>query len=168
MTDRTEDIPTKGKVLLPEIVEDVPEPMLSPEETALVNDTVSLINRTISAKALEAALIIGDHILTNYFNNDIAAATSKDSNKPVSFNMLCEHLELNVSRAKLVNMVKVAAQERFLGTMTIALDDLSYSHRLKLTRLPNDENKIEMVRQCIDNDLTISQLEYRLQVKIMA
>ena len=107
MTDRTVDIPAGVRVQKPEVVEDVPESILSPEETTRINETVSLINRTISAKALEAALIIGGHILTRYFNDDIEAAISKDSNKPMSFNILCEHPELNVSRFKLANMVRV-------------------------------------------------------------
>lgn len=168
MTDRTGDISTGGKVLMPEVVEEFPESILSPEETVLINETVSLINRTISAKALEAAVIIGDHILTRYFNDDIEAAISKDSNKPVSFSILCEHPELNVSRSKLGNMVKVAAQERFLGPINTSPEKFSYSHRLKLTRLPNDENKIEMVRECIGSDMTVRQLEYRVQLKTMA
>lgn len=141
MTDRTEDIPTGGIPLIPEVVDDVSTAPLTPEQTALINDTVSFINTTISVKALEAALSIGGHILKNFFNDDIDAALSQSPQKPISFNRLCDHPDLRISRYKLVSMVKVAAQERFFTLMDININTLSYTHRLKLTQLPNDEKR---------------------------
>jgi hypothetical protein len=70
MTDRTYDLPP-GKVPMPEVIDESFEPALPPETAALINDTISFINRTVSAKALEAALLIGDYILSNYFDDDI-------------------------------------------------------------------------------------------------
>jgi hypothetical protein len=68
--------------------------------------------------------LIGNHILTNYFNDDIETAFSKDPVKPFSFNMLCQHPDLMISRYKLVDMVKVAAQERFFRAIEINLSSL--------------------------------------------
>jgi hypothetical protein len=162
MTDRTDDLQASN-ALIPEVIDGPFESVLTPEQTALFNDTIDFINRTISDKALEAALLIGDYILTNYFNDDLELAFSKESVKPISFSILCEHPALNVSRFKLVNMVKVAAQERFFRSMDFTGGKLSYSHRLELTRLPNDENKIDLARQCVFENLTTRQFGYRVK-----
>jgi hypothetical protein len=167
MTGRIDDI-RAGNALVPEVIDGPFESVLTPEQTALFNDTIAFINRTISAKALEAALVIGDYILTNYFNDDPELAFSKESEKPISFSILCEHPALNVSRFKLANMVKVAAQERFFRSMDFTGSKLSYSHRLVLTRLPNDENKIDLARQCVAGNLTTRQFEYRVKKIAMA
>ncbi len=162
MTDRIDDI-RESRTLIPEVIDEPFESVLTPEETALFNDTISFINRMVSAKALETALLIGNYILTNYFNDDLELAFSKDPVKPVSFNILCEHPALNVSRFKLANMVKVAAQERFFRSMDFNGSKLSYTHRLELTRLPNAENKIDLARQCVAENLTTRQFGYRVK-----
>lgn len=168
MTDRTQDIPTEGMPLIPEVADDFREVPLTPEETALINDTVSFINTTISVKALEAALLIGDHILKTFFNDDIDVALSQSPFKPVSFSSLCEHPDLRVSRSKLISMVKVSAQERFFKSMDINIARLTYTHRLKLVRLPNDEIKINLTRECINQNLTVKQLDYRVRTNTLA
>jgi hypothetical protein len=165
--DIPEDIPEGGTAIIPEVVEDPIEPVLSADDNVLITTTIAFINRTVSAKALETALLIGDYILTNYFNDDIETALSRDSNKPLSFTMLCDHPDLRVSRQQLVDMVKVAAQERFFRSIDFNCGDLQYTHRLKLTRLPNDPIKIDMLRECIDENLTTRQLGYRVRMQAM-
>ncbi|RJP43861.1 MAG: hypothetical protein C4548_06475, partial [Desulfobacteraceae bacterium] len=132
----------------------------------LIDDTIAFIHRTVSEKALEAALLIGDYILTRYFNNDMEAAFSKDPHKSTSFNALCNHPDLRISRYKLVDMVKVAAQERFLRRLDDDFTGLHYSHRLKLTALPNNEIKIDMAKECVDENLTTRQLGYRIRRRV--
>jgi hypothetical protein len=75
--DTPEDMPEDGTAIIPEVVEDPIEPVLSVDDNVLITTTIAFINRTISAKALETGLLIGDYILTNYFNDDIEAAFSK-------------------------------------------------------------------------------------------
>jgi len=152
---------------MPEVIDETYDSILTPEETAFFNDTISYINATVSAKALEAALLIGNYILTNYFNDDPDLAFSKDSNKPISFNILCEHPELRLSRNKLINMVKVAAQERYLQTINFDYSKLHYSHLEKLALLPNDSLKIEIARECIAENLNTRQLSYRIRNQII-
>jgi hypothetical protein len=166
MTDRFDDLPS-GKIPMPEVIDETYDSILTPEETAFFNDTIFFINATVSAKALEAALLIGNFILTNYFNDDPDLAFSKDSNKPISFNILCEHPELPVSRRKLIAMVKVAAQERYLQTINFNYSKLHYSHLERLALLPNDSLKIEIARECISENLNSRQLGYRIRKHIM-
>jgi hypothetical protein len=84
----------------------------------------------------------------------------------VSFNRLCNHPDLGISRDKLINMVKVAAQERFLRYSEADLTGLHYSHRLKLTALPNDEFKLDMALECVTENLTTPQLRYRVRRRL--
>jgi len=77
--------------------------------------------------------------------------------------MLSEHPDLMVSKQKLIDMVKVAAQERYFKTIDFKCSSLYYTHRLKLTQLPNDTDKIEMARLCIAENLNTRQLAYRVK-----
>lgn len=99
MTERTHGMPPDGMPIIPEVAEDSSESTLLPEDAALIDETISFINRTISAKALEAALLIGNYVLGNFFDDDPDAAFSQNPYKPISFNRLCEDPELNVSLA---------------------------------------------------------------------
>jgi hypothetical protein len=95
--ENSEVISESSDVNIPGVVDEMPDPALLPENAALIDKTIFFINRTISGKALETAIVIGDQILVKYFNDDIDAAFSKDSAKPVSFTMLCDHPDLRVS-----------------------------------------------------------------------
>jgi hypothetical protein len=61
-----------------------------------------------------------------------------DAGHAASFNALCNHPDLRISRYKLVDMLKLAAYERFLRLLDDDFTGLHYSHRLKLTALPNE------------------------------
>ena len=112
MTDQPVEFSDENPGMIPEVVDDAGPPFV-PEGTALIDENISYINRTVSAKALETALLIGDYILTYYFNDDINAAFSQNPYKSISFSMLCDHPDLIVSHQKLLDTVKVAAQERY-------------------------------------------------------
>jgi hypothetical protein len=72
--------PEGGEIIIDETSDEYFEPVLSSENNDLINETIAYLGRTVSAKALEASLLIGGYILTNYFNDDFKAAFSKDPN----------------------------------------------------------------------------------------
>jgi len=80
MADRHSDTPEGGEMIIDETSDEYFEPILSSEDKDLINETIAYLDRTVSAKALEASLLIGGYILTNYFNGDIGASFSKDPN----------------------------------------------------------------------------------------
>lgn len=94
------------------------------------------------------------------------ADAAGEAGHAASFKALCHHLDLRISRYKLVDMVKVAAQERFLRLLDDDFTGLHYSHRLKLTALPNNEIKIDMAKECVDENLTTRQLGYRIRRRV--
>ena len=164
--------PETGELIIPENPENgIMEPemaaeggdVLSSEEVAAIHDTIAFINRTVSEKTLETALIVGNHVLSRYFNDDLEAAFSRTPYKSVSFGVLCDHPDLRLSKTHLIEMVRVAAQERFLMETELDMTPLNYTHRVKLIPLANDEIKVDMVRHCVAEDLTTRQLAYRVR-----
>ncbi|MFZ2632465.1 MAG: hypothetical protein WA081_23705 [Desulfosalsimonadaceae bacterium] len=167
MPEQIPIIPGTNPVIIPEVVEEPTVTVLSAEDAAQVDEAVRYINCILAGKALETSILIGDYVLTHFFHDDMDTAFSKDPDKPVSFSMLCNHPDLCISRDKLINMVKVAAQERFFQSIAFNCGSLNYSHRLKLTRLPNGNVKIELATAAIAENLTVEKLASRVKALIM-
>jgi hypothetical protein len=151
-------------VIEPEIVEEPYEPVgddLFPEDAALIDESVVFINQHVAA-VVNAAIAIGEHLLTRYFNNDIELATSKNRYKKVSYKMLCDRPDLALTRPELSTMVRVAIQERFFQSIGLSTGTLNYTHKKYLTRLPDNETKTTLAAECIENDLSSRQLYQRI------
>jgi hypothetical protein len=72
MSDRISDISEGGTAIIPKVPENPLEPTMTEKDYTKINRTIFHgPNRTVSAKAFATALLIGDHILTNYFDDDI-------------------------------------------------------------------------------------------------
>lgn len=148
-----------------EIPEEPDEPVenpLSPEEMALIEDSVAFINQTV-AVVVNAAVSIGEHLLTRYFNDDIALATSKNPYKQISYKQLCDRPDLMLTRRELGAMIRVAAQERFFRAIEINTQPLSYTHKKYLTLLPDNETKADLTAECIENQLSSRQLYLKVK-----
>lgn len=128
-----------------------------------INEAVQFINERVLACVVNGSLEIGGYVLERFFNNDIVLAGSRNPHKPVSYNRLCRHPDLRVSSSSLMNMVKTAAQEKFLIAGGIAVDDLKYGLKIELTRLENNEAKLALAKACIDERLTVSSLKRRIR-----
>ena len=124
----------------------------------LIDDAVIFINSKVAETLFKGSIEIGEYLLTHFFNDDIELATAKNAHKSLSFNELCKRPDIAVSHSTLARMVRVAAQERFFKSKRIDTNRLSYSHRLELIKLENDDVKIELARQCIQLSLSHRQL----------
>ena len=151
------------RVLVPEVVEEENKDTLSPRENGLIDDAVRFINQTVKAMVLNAALRIGDYLLTVFFHNDIKRATSCNGYKDVSFNALCRRPEISLDRRELAYMVKIAAQERFIRQIDFDTSGLNYSHRKYLTRLPDGGKKVELINECVNDGLSARELLLRVK-----
>lgn len=132
-------------------------------DTALITEAVLFINDRVAVHVLNGSLEIGQYVLEKFFNNDITLAGARNAHKPVSYSRLCQHPDLSVARTTLMNMVKTAAQEKFLMAGGIPVDRLNYSQKVYLTRLENDAEKLALALACIDDGLTIQELKQRIQ-----
>jgi hypothetical protein len=132
-------------------------------DDATINEIVAFINERIVAHVYHGFLEVGKTILEKFFNNDISLAGLRNPHKPVSYRKLCNHPDLPVSRASLMNMVKTGAQSGFLTAHGIAEDKIKYSHLILLTRLENSQEKLDLAQACIDEQLIYGELKQRIQ-----
>ena len=117
-------------------------------DPALIDKSVEFINNALSKTIFKGSLEIGNYLLKNFFEDDIKLASSKNPHKPVSFQELCKRDDLGVHPSTLSRMVRVASQERYLIDGKANVDDLTYSHKLELIKLPNDKKKLKLVERC--------------------
>ncbi|NOY69118.1 MAG: hypothetical protein GXP53_06450 [Deltaproteobacteria bacterium] len=164
MTDETgPDENSENGVLVPEVVEEEIESSLSLREKQLLKDAVRFINQTVKGMYLNAALRIGDYLLTVFFNNDLKRAVSNYAFKSASLSSLCRRTEISLDRRDLAYMVKIAAQERFIKQIDLDTSDLNYTHRKYLTRLPNDGTKMELIEECVKEEMPTRDLLIRIK-----
>ena len=86
------------KVFVPEVKAEAEAPVPAQDEDAMIEESVQFINRTVAQMVFGASIIIGDHLLTRYFDDDIEFAMSKARNKSVSFNRLCRRPDISLTR----------------------------------------------------------------------
>jgi len=125
----------------------------------LVDDAVVFINETAQKTIYAAYLEIGEYILKYFFNDDIKLAASRNPKKETSFNALCEREDLEVHPNRLGIMVRVASQDRFLTDKEIETKALSYTHKSKLAKLDDNEEKLKVIKQCIEEGWSTRKLE---------
>ncbi|MFZ2632727.1 MAG: hypothetical protein WA081_06015 [Desulfosalsimonadaceae bacterium] len=131
-------------------------------DDARIDEAVVFINERFAAHVYQGYLEIGKYVLEKFFNNDIRLAGSRSSKKPVSYNKLCRHPDLAVSRSALMNMVKTGAQSGFLVAGGIAEERIKYSLLILLTRLENNQEKLDLAQACIDEGLIYEELRQRI------
>ena len=140
-----------------------PGPLQSIEvDQALVNDAVHFINEKANEHVYKAYEEIGNYLLEKFFNNDIALASSKNPRKSASYSQLCKREDLAIHPARLGVMVRVAAQEQFFASKKLPSDKLSYTHKAELVKLPDDQRKIDLVKECIKKSIASRQLAERV------
>ena len=138
---------------------DVPETnALVAVNPALIDKSVEFINNAILKTIYKGSLEIGEYLLKNFFNDDIELASSKNPHKPISFQELCKRPDLGVHPSTLSRMVRVASQERYLIDGKANVNELSYSHKLELIKLPNDKNKLKLVERCLKQKISCKKL----------
>ncbi|MDO9263554.1 MAG: hypothetical protein Q7U02_06285, partial [Desulfosalsimonadaceae bacterium] len=68
-----------------------------------------------------------------------------------------------MSLTTLTNMVKTYAQSQFLTENGIPEDALKYTMKVYLTRLENNEDKLELARMCMNGGLKTRDLKRRIK-----
>jgi hypothetical protein len=124
----------------------------------LIDESVTFINDTIVKTIYKGSLEIGKYLLEKFFKNDIKLASSRNPRKSDSFQQLCKRPDLKVDPTTLSRMVRVASQEEYLIQNKVATDDLFYSHKLGLIKLPNDQKKLDLIKRCIKEKLSTRTL----------
>jgi hypothetical protein len=129
----------------------------------LIDQAVGFINEKYNENAYKMAIEIGAYVLKNFFDDDIASATSKNPKKPASFRALCRNEKLIPRPEALSVMVRVAAQEKFFLDKKLDTASLSYTHKTELVKLPNDGAKVKFVKFIMQKALSCRELEKRVK-----
>jgi len=120
-----------------------------------IDEAVQVINDKIGNKLYETAIEVGNYVLKTFFNDDIKEVKSKNPNKLLSFNKLCDRSDLKVHPKHLNQMVQVAAQEKILIAANV--NDLSYSLKVELLKIHDDKSKIKTAKKWTTKPVTIAE-----------
>jgi len=127
----------------------------------LIKETVVFIKKAEKKFIYKGSIEIGLYVLEKFFNNDLDEINSKNTYKSFNFKALCENKSLSIYPNNLLQMVKVAYQEKNLKNHKVDLDKLSYSHRVKLIKIPDSEIKIKvsLANECIKNKYSVKKFK---------
>ncbi|MDA8405087.1 MAG: hypothetical protein M0Z56_12975 [Desulfobacteraceae bacterium] len=162
LNEPSDEPENENRVFVPEVMAEPGAPVPVMDENAMIEESVQFINQTVAQMVFGASIIIGEHLLTRYFAGDIELAMSHAPNKSISFNRLCRRPDISLTRRMLGGMVSVAAQERYFQSIGLDAGKLHYTHKLLLTRLPNDGAKAGLVIECIRENLSKTKLTSRI------
>jgi len=124
-----------------------------------VEAAVQFINEKLNEYVYKGSIEIGDYVLKHFFNDSIELATSRNPNKPDSYNKLCESGALAVDAKQLSVMVRVASQEKFFSEKEIDTTGLSYTHKACLVKIFDENIKKSLIKDCIANNWTTKKLD---------
>jgi hypothetical protein len=121
----------------------------------LIDRSVEFINEKIMKTVYKGSIEIGEYILKHFYNDDINLVRSRSPFKSVSFQELCKRDDLGVGPSMLSRMLNVASQERYFLQNNANLEGLSYSHRVELVRLDDNEDKLKHLEKCIQEKMPL-------------
>jgi len=130
-----------------------------------INEAVKIINKMVEKGFFKTAVDVGKYVLETFYNNDIELATSKDPTKQISYRKLLSNKNLNISVNHLNQMVRVAIQEDFINKNIDKKkkDLLTYSHRVQLLQIEDDNTKLELANKCIQDNLSVRDLRREIR-----
>lgn len=143
------------KALTPEVLE--------PVDSDLVEKSVTFINGVVNETAEKGSRLIALHILEAYYDNSPELAKSRNPKKMASYAALQNNPDLLLSASSLNNMVRVEIQRDYLTNNGVDLTKLSYSHQLRLARLPEGREKLKFARRAIQDRWSVRNLEEKVK-----
>ena len=137
--------------------------VLDPVDSDLVEKSLAFINGVVNETAEKGSRLIAQHILEAYFDNSVELAKSRNPKKKASYAALQNNPDLLLSASSLNNMVRVEIQRDYLASNGITLSKLSYSHQLRLARLPEGREKLKLARNAIEDEWSVRTLEEKVK-----
>ena len=86
---------------------------------------------------------IGDYLLENVFDGNYKKALSKDPYKGTSLSDIADHKDMPLSRQRLGECIRVAAETQELKSFGLESDFLTYYHKLEISRVKSPEETSE-------------------------
>lgn len=139
------------------------------EDQALVNGALALIRenreneRKLRVEVVRGNLKIAEFVFERMLHGNEELARKNSRNKPASYRKLCQHPEMTLSRSTLNARVNVYIQEKFCKGKNVLLEDFSWTDRLNLLPMDNNDKKLEFIKEAIRNKLKGSALKKKVK-----
>lgn len=127
-------------------------------DETLISAAVKFINEKANQSIYAAYEAIGRYLLVQFYNNDIAQATSRSPKKSSSYRALCKREDLLFRPDQFSVMIRVAAQEDFFENNKVDSSQLTYTHKAELVKMPIDNeeqraSKLDLVSRIVEEGL---------------
>jgi len=119
-----------------------------------IDKIVVKINKIAVETVEKGAMEIGDLVLKEVFGGSLSAALSRNPNKDVSLQEICNHRELRVNRRTLGLWVRAANLRKALITDKVDCSNLRYSHFTVLLRVTNAQKRKEFAKEANQGKLS--------------
>jgi len=167
--------------LIPQSVALDVDPELEGPDRALIEETLEftkarkpLLDKAHKAylKAFDAfdmtecqiKIELGQFLFEKFFNNQ-EIRFEKNAFQPYkakTYEALANDSEWPFKRSTVRNMLDCAAQAKWFRSQRISTDHLSFTHQVRLTRIPNDDSKKELVRRIRAENMSTRNLEHAI------
>lgn len=127
-----------------------------------IHDIAQDIREVIVMSVSYALLIIGYYLLALFFDNDEKKALSKNPFKETSLNELARHRDMPFGRQRLGECIKAAAADMELRRQGLVLDRLTFYHWLEISRLKNQELRVQVAQEAFTRRLTLSEIKKKV------
>ncbi len=131
-----------------------------PVTDELVEEAVKFINETVRETLYKGYLEIGKYLFDKFYDGDMERVRSRNPKKKASLRKLKVHHRLPVHPSTLHDMVRVVAQEHFFAENKVDTYQLTYTHKCELVKLPDNEDKIQLVQMIISESMSTRQLTH--------
>jgi hypothetical protein len=136
--------------------EQVTEPLPLQVDLDLLDGAVLFLNRAIHASGLQLAMTVSAYVTETFFGGDVAALSSKDSQKTASFRALCERDDLQMGASTLHRLVRIGQQARHLPADLS--ESLSLGHHRALLTVDDPRHKQHLARLAVQKGWTADKL----------
>ncbi len=123
-------------------------------EDPLITEAVNFINEKANEFVYRGYEEIGKFLLEKFFDNDVERASSRNPRKPEAYRRLCQREDLAIHPSRLGVMVRVAAQEKFFASHHLNTDQLSYTHKAELVKIPDGSEKTKLFKKLLERSIS--------------
>ena len=135
-------------------------PELEGPDVDLIEETIQFVNARAETIG-QAKIEIGEFLFEKYGNSDESHFRKGVfyPYKEKSYLALIADDDWPFKETTVRNMINCAVQAKWFRTERLRISHLGFTHQVLLTRLPNDDQKKQLIRRIKREDITVRQLE---------
>ena len=120
-------------------------------------EVVAHLNKLFRAEG-NGKVAMGEYVLDQIFNNDLAEIKSKNPNKNKSYADLAKDEDLEVTAKELGRCVRAAVQKNELEAAGVSASWLSYSHLHEIGKAPTLEDRLDLADRVIAEKMKVKDI----------